>query len=73
MYKYRTMVKDAEKDGIPRTSSANDDRITRFGRLMRKRHLKNFVIKLDVDVCKAIGSGKTIYTEQRRYGLDNFS
>jgi exopolysaccharide biosynthesis polyprenyl glycosylphosphotransferase len=39
MYKYRTMVKDAEKDGIPRTSSANDDRITRFGRLMRKSHM----------------------------------
>ncbi len=35
MYKFRSMVKDAEKDG-PALSSENDSRITRWGKVMRK-------------------------------------
>lgn len=35
MYKFRSMVKDAEKDG-PALSSENDPRITRWGKVMRK-------------------------------------
>jgi len=35
MYKFRSMVKDAEKDG-PALSSENDPRITRWGKIMRK-------------------------------------
>ncbi len=38
MYKFRSMVPDAEKDG-PRLSSSDDDRITRWGRTMRKWRL----------------------------------
>jgi exopolysaccharide biosynthesis polyprenyl glycosylphosphotransferase len=38
MYKFRSMVKDAEKDG-PALSSANDSRITRWGKIMRKWRL----------------------------------
>ncbi len=39
MLKFRTMVQDAEADGIPRPASARDVRITRTGRFLRKSHL----------------------------------
>ena len=35
IYKFRSMRKDAEKDGAPRWASKNDARITRFGRIIR--------------------------------------
>jgi len=38
MYKFRTMQKDAEKNG-PTLSSENDERVTRFGQFMRKYRL----------------------------------
>lgn len=38
IYKFRTMVADAEKDG-PQLSSDTDSRITRIGRIMRKYRL----------------------------------
>jgi sugar transferase (PEP-CTERM system associated) len=37
--KFRSMRKDAEKDGKPRWASVGDDRITRFGRIMRKTRI----------------------------------
>ncbi|HWQ45721.1 MAG TPA: sugar transferase [Longilinea sp.] len=37
--KFRTMRQDAEKDGVARTATRNDDRTTRIGRLLRKTHL----------------------------------
>lgn len=39
IYKFRTMVKDAEKDGVARTATENDARITRFGKILRRSHL----------------------------------
>lgn len=39
MIKFRTMIKDAEKDGVARMTSNNDARITRAGKLLRKSHL----------------------------------
>jgi len=38
MYKFRSMVSDAEKDG-PALSSENDSRITKWGKVMRKWRL----------------------------------
>ena len=38
MYKFRSMVKDAEKNG-PALSSDNDPRITKYGKKMRKWRL----------------------------------
>jgi exopolysaccharide biosynthesis polyprenyl glycosylphosphotransferase len=38
MFKYRTMVKDAEKNGV-QVTVANDRRITRVGHFLRKSHL----------------------------------
>lgn len=37
--KYRSMVKDAEKDGVARPAEPNDDRTTFVGRIIRKTHL----------------------------------
>ena len=38
MYKFRSMINDAEKDG-PALSSSNDPRITKWGKIMRKWRL----------------------------------
>jgi sugar transferase (PEP-CTERM system associated) len=37
--KFRSMWRDAEKDGKPRWASANDNRVTRVGRIMRKTRI----------------------------------
>jgi exopolysaccharide biosynthesis polyprenyl glycosylphosphotransferase len=39
MIKFRTMIKDAEKDGMARVTVKNDERMTRIGRYLRKSHL----------------------------------
>lgn len=36
IYKFRSMVVDAEQDGVPRWAEKNDSRITRVGSLLRK-------------------------------------
>lgn len=36
VYKFRSMIVDAEKDGVARLASNNDDRITPIGKLIRK-------------------------------------
>lgn len=37
--KFRTMVQDAEADGIPQWASEDDERATSFGRILRRTHL----------------------------------
>ena len=39
IYKFRSMVSDAEKDGVARWASKNDSRITRVGSVIRKVRL----------------------------------
>ncbi len=39
IYKFRSMVSDAEKDGVARWASKNDSRITRVGSVIRKGRL----------------------------------
>lgn len=39
IYKFRTMVVDAEKDGVPQLEQDDDPRLTEFGKTLRKRHL----------------------------------
>lgn len=39
IYKFRTMVVDAEKDGIPQLEQTDDPRLTSFGKSLRRRHL----------------------------------
>jgi exopolysaccharide biosynthesis polyprenyl glycosylphosphotransferase len=38
LYKFRTMIKDAEKDGIKKDNN-EDRRVTAFGKILRKTHL----------------------------------
>ena len=39
IYKFRTMVKDAEKDGHARPAEISDTRVTRTGGLLRRTHI----------------------------------
>ena len=39
IYKFRTMVVDAEKDGVPQLEADNDVRLTDFGRTLRSHHM----------------------------------
>lgn len=39
LFKFRSMKKDAEEDGIARFAVENDDRVTRVGGFLRKSHL----------------------------------
>lgn len=39
IYKFRSMIKDAEKDGVPRLATDNDSRITKVGAVLRKYRL----------------------------------
>ena len=42
LVKFRTMGQDAEADGIPHWAEAEDPRITRVGKILRKTHLDEF-------------------------------
>lgn len=39
IFKFRTMRDDAEKDGVPQLAEKNDNRLTPFGKWLRKHHL----------------------------------
>lgn len=39
IHKFRTMYTDAEKDGVARTATENDERVTRVGKFLRRSHL----------------------------------
>lgn len=39
IFKFRTMVVDAEKDGVPQLESDNDSRLTGFGAKLRAHHI----------------------------------
>ncbi len=43
IYKFRTMVTNAEKEGQPQLAKENDDRTTRVGRILRKTHLDEWL------------------------------
>lgn len=67
IYKFRTMVVDAEKDGIPQLEQDDDPRLTAFGKVLRKRHLDELpqiwnVLKGDMSF---VG-----YRPERQYFID---
>ena len=39
VYKFRSMIADAEKDGVPRLATDKDSRVTRVGKFLRKCRL----------------------------------
>ena len=67
LYKFRTMVVDAEKDGVPQLEQDDDPRLTEFGKELRKRHLDELpqiwnVLKGDMSF---VG-----YRPERQYFID---
>ena len=67
IYKFRTMVVDAEKDGVPQLEQDDDPRLTEFGKELRKRHLDELpqiwnVLKGDMSF---VG-----YRPERQYFID---
>lgn len=67
IYKFRTMVVDAEKDGVPQLEQVDDPRLTDFGRSLRKHHLDELpqiwnVLKGDMSF---VG-----YRPERKYFID---
>lgn len=65
--KFRTMIVDSEKDGIPQLTDIDDDRLTPFGRWLRAHHLDELpqlwnVLKGDMSF---IG-----YRPERRYFIE---
>lgn len=42
VYKFRSMIVDAEKDGVARLAKKNDSRITSVGNIIRKNRLEDF-------------------------------
>lgn len=65
--KFRTMIVDSEKDGIPQLTDTDDDRLTPFGRWLRAHHLDELpqlwnVLKGDMSF---IG-----YRPERKYFID---
>ncbi|MCR4861008.1 MAG: sugar transferase [Ruminococcus sp.] len=48
VYKFRSMIVDAEKDGKPRLASEEDDRITPVGKILRKFRIDEFPQLLNI-------------------------
>lgn len=48
VYKFRSMIVDAEKDGKPRLASEEDERITPVGRVLRKFRIDEFPQLLNI-------------------------
>ena len=66
-YTFRTMVVDAERDGVPQLEQDDDPRLTEFGKVLRKRHLDELpqiwnVLKGDMSF---VG-----YRPERQYFID---
>ena len=67
IFKFRTMVVDAEKDGVPQLEQDDDPRLTEFGKVLRKHHLDELpqiwnVLKGDMSF---VG-----YRPERQYFID---
>ena len=68
--KFRSMRRDAERDGKPRWASANDDRVTRVGRFIRKVRIDELpqlfnVLRGDMSL---VGPRPITLAELPRYG-----
>lgn len=67
IYKFRTMVVDAERDGQPQLEQDNDPRLTGFGRWLRKRHIDELPQLYNV----LIGDMSFVgYRPERQYFID---
>lgn len=67
IYKFRTMVRDAEEDGVPMLEQQDDARLLKYGKWMRAKHIDELpqlfnVLKGDMSF---VG-----YRPERRYFID---
>lgn len=67
IFKFRTMIVDAEKDGIPQLEKTDDPRLTEFGKVLRKRHLDELPQLYNVLVGNMSFVG---YRPERKYFVD---
>lgn len=67
IFKFRTMIVDAEKDGIPQLEKTDDPRLTEFGKVLRKRHLDELPQLYNVLVGNMSFVG---YRPERKYFID---
>lgn len=67
IYKFRTMVVDAEKDGVPQLEADNDTRLTGFGRKLKDHHIDELPQLWNV----LIGDMSFVgYRPERQYFID---
>lgn len=67
LYKFRSMIVNAEKNGMPQLFEADDERLTKVGRFLRAHHLDEFpqlwnILKGDMSF---VG-----YRPERQYFID---
>lgn len=48
IYKFRTMVQEAEVDGVPALETADDSRLMKYGKFMRSKHIDELPQLLNV-------------------------
>jgi len=67
IYKFRTMVINAEADGVPVLEAVNDSRLTPFGRILRSHHIDELPQLWNVFVGDMSFVG---YRPERQYFID---
>ena len=67
VYKFRSMVVDAEKDGVARLATQHDDRITPVGRIIRKIRFDELpqILNILKGICRLSARGRGLqYAEE---------
>ena len=67
IYKFRTMIVESEKEGIPLLAKVGDDRLTKVGRFLREHHLDELPQLWNVFVGDMSFVG---YRPERKYFID---
>ncbi|MCR5313114.1 MAG: sugar transferase [Bacteroidaceae bacterium] len=67
IFKFRTMVLDAEKDGVPQLECDNDSRLTPLGRVLRAHHIDELPQLWNVFIGDMSFVG---YRPERKYFID---
>ena len=67
IYKFRTMIQEAEEDGVPQLAQQDDSRLTKVGKMLREHHLDELPQLWNV----LIGDMSFVgYRPERKYFID---